>query len=126
MDVVIDGTKARITQHAIDRYRDRVHQAGTRTAASAQLVAVATAVGTWSDTAPAWVSTVEAARADRWLLLGDDVALPCCGRSLCTVLVLGGKAASQDREKRRKRGVARHQRMQRRARQQRRGRVLVV
>ena len=124
MEITVEGLRARITNHAIKRYKDRVHQSGTRIEAGAQLVAVATSVGTWSDAAPAWVRSEEAARADRWLMLGEDVALPCCGCSLTTVLVRGGRTRAEQRVATRERRLKQQQRRQRRERQQRRGRLV--
>ena len=125
MDLQIDGISATVSDHAVTRYRDRVYQ-GTRTSARQQLAAVAGSVGVWSDTAPSWITTMEADRADRWLLLGDDVVLPCCGGTLTTVLVRGGKTLVEERKANRERDRKRQQRAVRRWRQQRRGRLLAA
>lgn len=63
-----------ISDHAVDRYIERVKPTLTRREATKDLRRLARSVGTITAERPEWVG--ESCYVDGWLLLGDDIALP--------------------------------------------------
>src|SRR4051812_18838316 len=63
-----------ISDHAVDRYIERVKPTLTRREATKDLRRLARSVGSITTERPDWVG--EACHVDGWLLLGDDIALP--------------------------------------------------
>jgi hypothetical protein len=62
-----------LSDHAIERYQERVRPGLDRQAALEDLRHTLTSAGVWSLEAPDWLDTQH---GDGFVLLGDDVALP--------------------------------------------------
>lgn len=63
-----------ISDHAVDRYVERVKPSLTRREAMRDLRRLARTIGTVTTQRPEWVG--ESCHVDGWLLLGEDIALP--------------------------------------------------
>lgn len=86
-----------VTDHAINRYRERVRPGLPFRRAEAELLRVL-ALGVWSDVAPLWLPYAPSHDSVvGFVLVGDDIALPVAGQgsgdlAVTTCLVRGGHA----------------------------------
>jgi hypothetical protein len=114
MDVTVAGEHLHITQHALERYRERAAPAQEAGVADQELAALATRVGRVTTERPAWAMGGAAESTERWLVLAADVVLPLRGRTATTVLARAGRAvgvaptAVPTRRRTQRRGRARH------------------
>lgn len=114
--VLVAGRQLYLTDHAIERYHERVRPALVDTAAAlAEMLAVMPAAGVWLDGAPEWLSGEKLDRkyeAAGYILIGDDVAFPVIGTAILTCATRGGlspERRASKREGRRKKAQHRRQ-----------------
>lgn len=98
----IGQQRIRFTQHALDRFVERVRPAiSTRRAALREMRRLAVLSGHVTDAPPVWLP--HSRPADAWLLVGDDIALPlhvCRGRLVATSTLVRGCLTAGEREHR--------------------------
>lgn len=83
-----DGRPFHLTEHAVDRYQERVRPALSPEAAKADLLRLIAACGR-QGTPPEWAISNEYV-TDWFLFIGDDVCLPIHKGSAVTCLTRGG------------------------------------
>jgi hypothetical protein len=107
------------TNHAVERYRDRVRPGYSFADARRDLLNVAEAAGTISDEAPSWVveSDLEADR--RYMKIGDDICAvlePTSGADRAVIVTVLFKGGLSPQARARRNRYAAHKRARRRAR----------
>jgi hypothetical protein len=105
--VIIDGHKLRITEHAIEQFRQRCRPALDFKAAKGELMALLHDHGRITLERPAWSRSATTRHGtEAWVLIGDSVALPVLGGAAITCLTRGG-IPEEERARRKARRIAR-------------------
>ncbi len=82
------GERLGVTTHAIERFDERVCGGVGAGPASERLAGMLATVAVES-AKPAWVLDDNYSDTERYLLIGDDIALPICNDTIITVLARG-------------------------------------
>jgi hypothetical protein len=105
--MTIDGHKLRITEHAIEQFRQRCRPALDFQAAKGELMALLRDHGRVTLERPAWTrSATTKYGTEGWLLIGDCVALPILDGAVITCLTRGG-IPDTERARRKAKRIAR-------------------
>lgn len=122
--VVVAGRRVGVTEHAVDRYLERVLSGSLdRPAAFEQLSRVALAAGEVRRDSPAWLSPFAlnadgtaslGEAAEGWLMIGEDVALALVQNRAITCVVRGGLSEASREKRSEKQRLKRQRRRTRR------------
>lgn len=90
-----DGQRYGITEHAIERYIERVRPALDKDAARAEVTRMCASVAVITTVIPEWIAPWRRHKGtDAYLMLGEDIAMPMTGDTALTCLTRAQEEAT--------------------------------